>query len=203
MGKKILSALLKVRDLFEVVIPCITFCACLLSFVLQIFFRYVMRNPLSWTMEVCSITFTWTVLFGACYAMRTKGHVYFTMFYDMYPAKLKAAASLFGELLMLVCFTASVIPTARYVSFMAISKSSVLQISMSYIYAPYMVFLIMNIFYIALDAIRSFRALAGGGEAMEEMLHDNQAEWKTVIEQADAQRAEAEQEAHDQKGGTQ
>lgn len=195
MGKSFLNVLLKIRDFFEIIIPSITFCICLITFVLQIFCRYVIKNPLSWTIELCSITFTWTVLFGACYAMRTHGHVTFTSLYDIYPPKVKAITKLIGDFMMLVCFVLCIVPTANYIAYMSISKTNVMQINMTYIYAPYMFFLLMNCFYLALDFINDFKAAKNGGKAMEELMHETQVEWKSVIE-------EAEKEEQQAKGGS-
>ena len=39
------------------------------SFIIQIFFRYVLNNPVGWTEEVIVTTWLWTVLWGAAFIL--------------------------------------------------------------------------------------------------------------------------------------
>ncbi|MDR1058903.1 MAG: TRAP transporter small permease, partial [Treponema sp.] len=60
------KALLFIRNVFELYLPVAAFIALFCSFILQVFFRYVVRHPLTWTQEVITLGFIWSVVFGAC-----------------------------------------------------------------------------------------------------------------------------------------
>src|SRR5690606_26756411 len=42
---------------------------------LQVFYRYVLKNPLAWSQEVMMISFVYLVLFGAALAVKNKEHL--------------------------------------------------------------------------------------------------------------------------------
>jgi len=56
------------------------------SVLIQIFFRYVLRTPLTWTEEAARYSFIWTVLLGAAFAVRRKEHVAMDVMVKRFPA---------------------------------------------------------------------------------------------------------------------
>ena len=80
------STLLKIGqfilDLFEIYIPAVAFSVMFIVFILQIFFRYFLNNPLTWPYEITIFGFIWTAILGACYARRLGIHVVFGIIYD-------------------------------------------------------------------------------------------------------------------------
>ncbi|MFC0560642.1 TRAP transporter small permease [Halalkalibacter alkalisediminis] len=42
---------------------------------LQVFYRYVLKNPLPWSQEILMISFVYLVLFGAALAVKNKEHL--------------------------------------------------------------------------------------------------------------------------------
>ncbi len=99
-----------VREVLEVYIPTAAFIFLFLAFILQVFFRYVVNHPLTWTQDVIVIGFCWSVILGACYTMRRKGHVQFTMLYEAYSPKVAAWARLIGNILIIITFAVMVVP---------------------------------------------------------------------------------------------
>jgi len=116
-------------------------------FLLQIFFRYVIRQPLSWTMEAVSILFVWITLFGSCYAFRSDQHIRFSLFYDKMPKKWGELSSFLGNAIVAVLMILSFVPTVKFIHFMKIQSSSVMHISMEIIYWPYLFFLVVSVIY--------------------------------------------------------
>ena len=51
------------------------------AFILQIFTRYVMNDPLSWTQEVCVTTWLWLVLWGSAFSLNEHDQVRFDVLY--------------------------------------------------------------------------------------------------------------------------
>src|SRR5258708_30273730 len=52
------------------------------SFILQIFFRYVLNNPIGWSEEVIITTWLWTVLWGAAFILSEKDEIRFDIIYS-------------------------------------------------------------------------------------------------------------------------
>ncbi|GAE28276.1 TRAP-type C4-dicarboxylate transport system [Halalkalibacter wakoensis JCM 9140] len=55
---------------------------------LQVFYRYVLKSPLSWSQEVLMISFVYLVLFGAALAVKNKEHLKVDLF-DRAPARVQ------------------------------------------------------------------------------------------------------------------
>jgi TRAP-type C4-dicarboxylate transport system permease small subunit len=68
---------------------------------LQVFTRYVLGNPLSWTEEVARHLFIWMVFFGASAAIRDGTHVSIDLLVSRLPKGLHAAVTAVNALLIL------------------------------------------------------------------------------------------------------
>ena len=180
------KAVLLLRDCVEIYIPVLAFLGLFGVFIAQIFFRYILRSPKPWSMEVTSMCYVWVVLLGACYAQRKKSHVTFTLIYDMLSVKLKSFTAFLGNLIIFIALAVSVSPTWNYIQFMKVQKSSVLKVGLNYIYAPYMIFLVMMLLYTAIDLYEDFMVFSGlgGKKAEERLLRENKPIYEEVIEQA-------------------
>ena len=55
---------------------------CLRRFIIQIFFRYVLNNPVGWTEEVIVTTWLWTVLWGAAFILSEAEEIRFDILYS-------------------------------------------------------------------------------------------------------------------------
>jgi TRAP-type transport system small permease protein len=60
--------------LLEVIITVCLSVAVIVTF-LQVLFRYVLQQPLSWSQEVLMISFVYSVLFGAALAIKNREHL--------------------------------------------------------------------------------------------------------------------------------
>ena len=170
--KLVCKCILKFRDVIELYAAIASLIGMFLMFLLQIFMRYIMRSPLAWAPELISTGFMWLVLLGACYTHRKKKHVSFTLVYDLCSIRWKAFLSLLGNLLIVVAFTASFIPTWEFIQFMQIQRTVGLRISMHIIYMPYMIFLTLIIIYTSIDVFNDFMVLSGldKGKRRQQML---------------------------------
>lgn len=148
-----------IADIIEIYIPSIAFVTMFLTFVVQIFFRYFLNNPLTWPYEVTVFGFIWTALFGALYAKRKNSHVKFTLIYDhMSPGK-QLIIRLAGNLLLLISFIMGFYPAYDYIMFLAYQKSTVLFIPYNIAYFPYLVFMAGIIIRLMLDIIADIRII--------------------------------------------
>lgn len=149
------------RDVMEIYIPIISFVCLFLAFILQVFFRYVVNHPLTWTQDVIVIGFCWSVILGACYTMRKSGHVQFTMLYDAYSPKTAAWARMAGNLLIVITFALMIVPSFRYAFFVAFQKTPVLRVSYAWIFLPFTYFLVSIIGYTLGMVIEDWKVITG------------------------------------------
>lgn len=155
------KTMLLIRDIIEVYLPIVTFTILFLSFLIQVFFRYVIRNPLTWTQDAIVACFCWTVILGACYTMREKGHVQFSMLYDSYSPKTAAWTRLIGNLIIILTFAILVIPSIKYVQFVHFQKSPTLRLRRSFIFMPFAYFLVSIIGYTFAPVIEDWKVITG------------------------------------------
>lgn len=182
-AKKIVSLL---QDIVELYLPILAFIGLFCVFILQVFCRYILRNPQSWATEVTSACFLWTVLLGACYAQRKKSHVMFTLIYDMLSVKWKAFTAFVGNLIIAFAFAISIKPTWDFIVFMKVQKTSILKIGMQIIYLPYLAFLFLIMVYTITDIYKDFLIISGLGEKKleEKLLQETAPKYKKAIAQA-------------------
>ncbi len=153
--------LLFLREVMEVYLPIAAFVLLFLAFILQVFFRYVLRSPLTWTKDLIVLGFCWSVILGACYTMRQKGHVQFTMLYDAYSPKTAAWARLIGNLLIVISFAAMIVPSFNYAFFVGFQKTAALRISLTWFFLPFTYFLFSIIGYTIAPIIEDWKVITG------------------------------------------
>ena len=170
------------RDVVELYIPIVSFCIMFLVFVAQIFSRYVLRAPLAWAYEVTVSCYLWLVVLGACLAQRERAHVVFTLITDKLPLRWEAFCAFLGNLLIVVAFSWSFLPSVEFVAFMGRQKTSVFKIGLDIVYAPYIPFLAFTILYMLRDLMRDFRVFTG--LAAPEEVETYRREHRNEVEQA-------------------
>jgi len=156
--KKVLSF---AKDIFEIYIPAVAFLSMFSAFVLQVFFRYILNSPLTWTQDIIVIGFVWTVLFGACYTMRAGRHVKFTMVYDLLKPRAAAMTRLIGDLIIVVTFAVLIIPSWKYSFFLHFQKTAVFRINYTYIFLPFVYFIVTIICYTIAEIVEDINVLRG------------------------------------------
>lgn len=154
--KKVLKIFL---DTVEIYIPTLSFLTLFVVFVLQIFFRYILRDPLTWGIELTEIMFIWTVMLGASYARRKRDHVAFSLFYDMLPAKGQLYLRILANVFVAVPLIFAILPLYEQLSKMARNTSSVLDVPFHVIYAPLFLLMISFIAHSIYDIISDLRKL--------------------------------------------
>lgn len=149
------------RDVIEIYVPLMAFAVMFLTFILQIVARYVFKYPLTWAYEITVIGFSWSVIFGACYAMRSRSHVKFTLIYDMLTGKKAAVLRMLGNMIILVAFVALFIPSIEYVKFMDFQSTSVFKVKLSWIFSAFIYFVISMVGYTLSEIVEDVQILLG------------------------------------------
>ena len=134
-------------------------------FILQIFTRYVIRQPLGWTLEACLIAWLWLVFWSAAFTLRHDDHVRFTVLADAANPGLRRVFTILSAVFLTAAFAISLPATADFIGFMKIEKTSLLKIPFDYVFSVYLIFAVAIILRCAWQIISAFRALPPGPEA--------------------------------------
>ncbi len=129
------------------------------AFLLQVFTRYVLNAPLSWTLEFCLIAYLWTTFWCCAFLLRERDHIAFNLIYEGVPEHSRRILAIFGSLLLAVVFIAGLPGTFDFITFMAIDRTWVLQIRFDYVYSIFLVFMVVVI----LRALLRLKGLLGPG----------------------------------------
>jgi TRAP-type C4-dicarboxylate transport system permease small subunit len=155
----LLKVLNKLRNFIEIFIPVFAFSVMFLTFIVQILARYLFKNPFTWAYEVTVICFSWTVILGACYAMRSRSHVVFTLIYDMLSKKKAAITRLLGNLIIVIAFCLLIVPSMKYINFMNFQSTAVFKVKLSWIFAPFVYFLFSIVLYTIEEIVEDIKII--------------------------------------------
>ena len=118
------------------------FAAMFVAFVIQVISRYVFDDPVSWTLEICSITYVWIVFFAAGTIVAFRQHITFDMLYGSLSLRGKRAAAIFTTASVLLIFVVCLPPVLSYIHFVARMHTLVLNIRLDLIYSCFGIFMI-------------------------------------------------------------
>lgn len=116
--------------------------AMFVTFLLQIFSRYVMEQPFGWTLELCLVLWVWLVFWGNAFVVRERDHVSFDILYLMAPSRVRRVLALVAAGVIAIVLGWSFLPTWDWIDFLRIKRSATLQVPMRTIYSIYGLFLI-------------------------------------------------------------
>lgn len=119
--------------------------AMFITFVLQIFSRYVLNEPFGWTLEVCLTLWLWLVFWGNAFVVRHDEHVIFDMIFNAVKPGTRRVLALIGSASIVIGLAVSLPPTWDFIDFLKIKKSAILQIPMRTVFSIYLIFLVSAI----------------------------------------------------------
>ncbi len=116
--------------------------AMFLTFLLQIFSRYVLQTPFGWTVEFCLMMWIWIVFFGNAFVVRERDHVTFDIFYLAASRPIRRIFALITAAAIVVGMVLSFLPTLDWIDFLKIKKSATLKIPLRTVYSVYGIFML-------------------------------------------------------------
>ena len=126
-------------------------------FIIQIFFRYVLNNPVGWTEEVIVTSWLWTVLWGAAFVVGEAEEVRFDIIYSNISETGRRVCTIFTGIALVLLYGISLPASYKYVSFMKVERSAYLHVPIDLMYSVYIVFAVACIgryIWLVVDAIR-------------------------------------------------
>ncbi|MEH6648677.1 MAG: TRAP transporter small permease subunit [Motiliproteus sp.] len=125
-----------------------------LTFVLQIISRYVLADPLGWTVELLLTLWLWLVFWAGAFCVKDSDHIRFDVLYIATPSKVQRIFAVIASVVIVVGFVYSFLPTIDYITFYKIKKSAIMKIRLDYVFSIY------GVFIIAIVVRYSWRAIA-------------------------------------------
>jgi C4-dicarboxylate transporter DctQ subunit len=117
--------------------------AMFVTFLLQVYSRYVMAQPFGWTLELCLTLWIWIVFLGCAFIVRDRDHVTFDILYLAVPRGPRRIFALISALAIAVGLAVSFWPTWDWIDFMKIRRSPTLRIPFRTVFSVYAIFLVV------------------------------------------------------------
>jgi C4-dicarboxylate transporter DctQ subunit len=112
------------------------------TFIIQIFCRYVLNNPVGWSEEVIITAWLWTVLWGAAFVVSEADEIRFDIIYSKFSDRARRVATVITGIVLVVLYSISLPASYAYVSFMKVERSAYLHVPINWMYSIYVVFLV-------------------------------------------------------------
>jgi TRAP-type C4-dicarboxylate transport system permease small subunit len=131
-------------DLIEIYLPIAVFVALFLAFLINVFFRYVVRNPQNWTFEFSINAFVVVGLLGACAAYRKEDHVVFDLLYTRLNAKGQSILRMLGSIIVIVFFLIALPGSIRYLVRLP-AVTSIMRIPLRFVFVSFPILMISTV----------------------------------------------------------
>jgi TRAP-type C4-dicarboxylate transport system permease small subunit len=110
------------------------------TFIIQIFFRYVLNDPIGWSEEVIITAWLWTVLWGAAFILDESEEIRFDIIYSHTSEKMRRVFTVITGSVLVFLYGISLPASYRYVSFMKVEHSAYLRVPINWMYSVYILF---------------------------------------------------------------
>jgi TRAP-type C4-dicarboxylate transport system permease small subunit len=143
---------------FGEMVAALLFIAMFAAFLLQVFTRYVLNDPVTWTQEFVLIVYIWIVFWSAAFLLHEREHITFDMVYVSLPTGPRRLLAIVLTGLIAISFASALPGTIDYISFIKIERSPVLGIRFDFLYAIFAVFVAAVIVTSCLRLWKLFRS---------------------------------------------
>ena len=112
------------------------------AFMIQIFSRYVLNDPVSWSLELCSLAYIWVVFWSCNLLISERQHIVFDVLYLKLPPAWRRAVAILNSGTLFVLFLAGLPTTLEYIDYLSRRKTMTLHVPLNLAYACFAVFMI-------------------------------------------------------------
>lgn len=133
------------------------FAALFLTFVAQVFWRYVLRDPLVWTLEVAGLLFVALSLFTAATQMPFREHVSFDLFTDLLPKRVAGLARALSLTVFAIVMLLSVPDTVRVLEWMYRERTFAIKFNLGHLFVLMIGFVVIYALRALLSAYANLR----------------------------------------------
>ena len=119
--------------------------AMFVAFLVQIFTRYVLNDPVVWAQELCSLAYLWGVCFAAATIVREREHIAFDLVYQAVPPRVRRVLAMLCTGFLVGLFTLGLPGTIDYVLFMGRMKTLDMRIPFDWVFSVFVFFLVVTV----------------------------------------------------------
>jgi len=98
--------------------------ALFIAFILQIFSRYILNDPISWTVEACLTIWVWLVFWSNSFVVKHDEHITFDLLYFAVKPNIRRVFALIGSLAIMIGIAISIYPTWDWIDFLRLLKKA-------------------------------------------------------------------------------
>ena len=95
--------------------------------------RYILNNPVAWSNEVATISFTWTVFLGAAAAWKNNKHIHLDLAYNIMPKFMKKISDLLRSIILSIFFIFTLYLAIKFTISAYNKPTAILRIPFSYV----------------------------------------------------------------------
>ncbi len=136
------------------------------SMAVQVFFRYILNNPLVWTEELARYLYIWIAFIGAGYGVRHRSHIELTVFFKMLSPALRKIVQIAVDSIAIICYSIVIPISIPLLSAQNKIKAVGLEIPMSFVMAAVPVGCSLLVLRLCLDIVDVAK---GGSESETEV----------------------------------
>lgn len=107
----------------DAIITAITLSLCTILVNLNVIFRYFLNSPITWSEEVVTGLFVWTVFIGSAYAFRRHSHLGVDIVINMLPGKSKVVVNDIMRIIELLVLIMLTVISAQYAKNLVFSRT--------------------------------------------------------------------------------
>ena len=126
----------------EEIIAAIAICIVVLAAFYGVISRYILNNPVNWSNELATISFTWAVFLGAAAAWKSNKHINLDLVYNFLPNVLKKISDWLKILILTIFFVFALYLAIKFTITAYNKPTSILRIPFSYVDLPVVLFFI-------------------------------------------------------------
>jgi C4-dicarboxylate transporter, DctQ subunit len=127
------------------------------TFLIQIFFRYLLNLPVGWTVEYVAIAWLWGILFGYAFVIRDVDIIRLDLVYNLAPRNARRFMDIVGGLVMAGVMTWSLPKAIGFVAFMGVERTAYMQLRFDLVFAVYPPFAVAVIVRLLLNVWHAVR----------------------------------------------
>ena len=131
----------------EEVVAMAAFTVMFAAILVGVFWRYVLNDPLIWTVNAAAVAFIWTVLIAAGLPNWADEHIQFDLLYRRMSPRWKRLSRMIGNLLLVVIFALPIPATWDYLAFIAPDSVTGLPLTFDLAFAVVIWFLVATVFH--------------------------------------------------------
>jgi len=117
------------------------FAVMFIAFLIQVFSRYVLNDPVAWSMEVALLAYLWIIFIAGATIVRIEDHISFDTIYQSVRPKSKRILTLITSAVILLAFLFALPANYDFVTFMAIDTTSILDIRFDIVFFCFLIFM--------------------------------------------------------------